>query len=79
MEKYAVQRVYILIRAHAGKMWHVRSMIDKIEGINEVHVITGPYDLVADAELQSPAYLKELLDKIHKMDGVISTETWVAI
>lgn len=74
-----MQRVYILVRAHAGKMWIVRSLIDKIEGINDVHVITGPYDLVADADLQSTAYLKELLDKIHEIDGVISTETWIAI
>ena len=74
-----MQRVYILIRAHAGKMWHVRSIVDEIEGINDVHVITGPYDLVADADLQSTQSLKELLDKIHEIDGVISTETWIAI
>ncbi len=74
-----MQRVYILIRTHAGRMWHVRSMVDKIKEINDVHVITGPYDLVADAELPSTVYLKEIIDKIHEMDGVISTETWVAI
>ena len=74
-----MQRVYILIRTQAGKMWHVRSLVDKIKGINDVHVITGPYDLVADAELPSTVYLKEIIDKIHEMDGVISTETWVAI
>jgi DNA-binding Lrp family transcriptional regulator len=60
-------------------MWHVRTIIHEFESINDVHVITGPYDLVANADLPSDDFLKELLDNIHDVEGVISTETWIAV
>ncbi|UCH05528.1 MAG: Lrp/AsnC ligand binding domain-containing protein [Candidatus Thorarchaeota archaeon] len=72
-------RTYVLIRAKAGTMWNVRSDIEKIEGIVDVHVITGPYDLVALVNLPSTDNLKRLLEIIHDVEGVVSTETWIAM
>ncbi len=72
-------RAYVLIRAKAGTMWEVRSAIEKIDGIKDVHVITGPYDLVAYAEVPSTKTLKRLLDSFHDVDGIVSTETWMVI
>ncbi|MHA2601725.1 MAG: Lrp/AsnC ligand binding domain-containing protein [Candidatus Thorarchaeota archaeon SMTZ1-83] len=72
-------RTYVLIRAKAGTMWNVRSDIEKTEGVIDVHVITGPYDLVALVDFPSTEDLKRLLDSIHDIDGVVSTETWIAI
>ncbi len=72
-------RTYVLVRTKAGTMWNVRSDIEKIEGIVDVHVITGPYDLVALVNLPSTEDLKRLLDDIHDIDGVVSTETWIAV
>ncbi|MFW9811104.1 MAG: Lrp/AsnC ligand binding domain-containing protein [Candidatus Thorarchaeota archaeon] len=74
-----MSRIYILIRTQAGRMWRVRAIIQQFDSINNVHVITGPYDLIADADLQSDKSMKVLLDKIHDVEGVISTETWIAI
>ena len=74
-----MSRLYILIRTQAGRMWRVRTIIQKFESINDVHVITGPYDLIADADPPSDDFLKELLDNIHNVEGVLSTESWIAI
>ena len=72
-------RAYVLIRTEAGTMWEVRNAIEKIEGIQDVHVITGPYDLVVYAEVPSTENLKRLLDSFHHVDGIVSTETWMVI
>ncbi|MFQ5834096.1 MAG: Lrp/AsnC ligand binding domain-containing protein [Candidatus Thorarchaeota archaeon] len=74
-----MKRTYVLIRAKAGTMWNVRSDIENIEGVIDVHVITGPYDLVALVSLPSTDDLKRLLEMIHSIEGVVSTETWIAI
>lgn len=72
-------RAYVLIRAEAGKIWELQSDIEKIEGMKEVLVITGPYDLVAYAEVPSANDLKLMLDGLHGLKGIASTETWMVL
>ena len=72
-------RAYVLIRAKSGEMWELQSAIEKIDGIKETLVITGPYDLVAYAEVPSASDLRRMLESFHRLKGIVSTETWMVL
>jgi DNA-binding Lrp family transcriptional regulator len=72
-------KAYVLIRAKAGEMWELQRAIEKIDGIADVLVITGPYDLVAYAEVPSANDLRKMLNRLHDLKGIISTETWMVL
>ena len=70
---------YFLIRAQAGKLWEISEKLMEIEGIGLALVVTGTYDLIAHAELASPDNLRKVTEAIHKIDGIIRTETSVVL
>jgi len=72
-------KAYVMIRAKSGEMWKLQRAIEKIDGIKETLAITGPYDLVAYAEVPSANDLRLMLDKFHRLKGIISTETWMVL
>jgi hypothetical protein len=72
-------KAYVLIRVKAGEMWNLQRAIEKIDGIKETLVITGPYDLVAYAEVPSANDLRLMLDRFHDLNGIVSTETWMVL
>lgn len=59
----------------------VRRVADEITGLDEVDyvvVVSGPYDLLVEAVCSSNEELLELVsEKIRRMDGVESTETFM--
>ncbi|MFW9803089.1 MAG: Lrp/AsnC ligand binding domain-containing protein [Candidatus Thorarchaeota archaeon] len=72
-------KAYVLIRAKSGEMWELQRAIERIDGIKEALVITGPYDLVAYAEVPSANDLRLMLDRVHGLKGIINTETWIVL
>ena len=74
-----VVTAYFLIRAQAGKLWDIAEKIKKIEGIGLVLVVTGTYDLIAHAELAAPGDLRKVTEAIHRIEGIIRTETSVVL
>ncbi|MFX0055637.1 MAG: Lrp/AsnC ligand binding domain-containing protein [Promethearchaeota archaeon] len=72
-------KAYVLIRVKSGEMWELQRAIEKIDGIKEALVITGPYDIVAYAEVPSANDLRRMLDTFHSLKGIVSTETWMAL
>jgi DNA-binding Lrp family transcriptional regulator len=70
---------YFLIRAQAGKLWDINEKLKEIEGIGLTLVVTGTYDLIAHAELKAPDDLRKVTEEIHKIDGIIRTETSVVL
>jgi DNA-binding Lrp family transcriptional regulator len=71
--------VYVLIRVQAGKVWDVAQAISKLAKVNRANVVTGPYDVIAYAELPSTEDLRRLMEGIHGVEGVTRTETCIAI
>ncbi|MHA2385634.1 MAG: Lrp/AsnC ligand binding domain-containing protein [Candidatus Thorarchaeota archaeon] len=60
--------VVILIRAEAGAIWEACQ-----------DVVTGPYDMIAYAELPSVEDLRKLMQTLHTVEGISRTETCVSI
>lgn len=71
--------VVILIRAEAGAIWEACQSITEIEGIERADVVTGPYDMIAYAELPSVEDLRKLMQTLHTVEGISRTETCVSI
>jgi DNA-binding Lrp family transcriptional regulator len=73
-------QAYILITAAIGKINHVKKDLKHIPDIKNVHVVTGPYDIIAFAETKSmDAMSKSVVAGIHKIKGVVDTNTAIVI
>lgn len=71
-------KAYVLIITNPGKTRDVLAAVTSIPGIVEVHEVMGPYDIVAELEVQSLTDVPPILgDKIRKIDGVQSTTSLV--
>jgi len=71
--------VYVLIQVEKGEPWPVAEEVSKIEGVKTTHVVTGQYDIIAFAELDELQDIKDLIKRIHQMEGVQHTQTAVCI
>lgn len=71
---------YVLINCAPGKAWAVADIVRKIECIKTVRVVTGRYDVIAEAEVEDVVALGDLIyGKIQNVGGVTKTETTVAV
>ena len=69
-------QAYVLITAAIGKVRQVSKDLKGIQGIKSVHVVTGPYDVIVFVEAKDLATITDtVLDKIHKVKGVVDTNT----
>ena len=71
--------VYILIQVEKGEPWKIAAEISKLENIKTVHTVTGQYDIIVYAALEELHLLKDLIKKIHKIEGIQHSQTAVCI
>ncbi|MGY5876204.1 MAG: Lrp/AsnC ligand binding domain-containing protein [Candidatus Thorarchaeota archaeon] len=69
----------VLIQIKAGTVDEVQAAIEKIEWIEMIHVVTGPYDIIVYAELPSQMNFRDFVNRIHDAEGVLRTETCITI
>ena len=63
-----------------GRAKDAAEAISKIEGVKMAHAVTGPFDVVAYAEVADLATLSDLvLTRIQTVDGVQKTQTAVVV
>ncbi len=69
---------YVFIEATPGKSKDVAKKIGGLPGVKSVHVVTGPYDVIAFAEAADIHQLGELIiARIQGTSGVLKTMTSV--
>lgn len=71
--------VIVLIQVEVGKAKAALSHIEKINNIQNVYMVTGPYDVIAIVDLPSKGDFRKLVEAIHDAPGVTRTETCMAI
>jgi DNA-binding Lrp family transcriptional regulator len=74
-----MKAAFVLVRCELGKVSQVANQMIEVEGVSEVHSITGPYDLLV--KLYAPTYeaFGDLVpDLLQKVKGVRETETLLA-
>src|SRR5256712_9522050 len=71
---------YILVELAPGTAKKAAEAISKIEGVKMAHAVTGPFDVIAYAEVPDLATLSDLvLAKIQNVKGVQKTQTAVVV
>lgn len=71
---------YVLMQVAPGRAKDAAEAISKIEGVKMAHAVTGPFDIVAYAEVADLAALSDLvLARIQTVDGVQKTQTAVVV
>ena len=74
-----MKAAFVLVKCQLGQIETVANELMEIEGVSEVHSITGPWDLLA--KLYAPDYeaFAELIPgRVQKLSGIANTETLLA-
>ena len=69
----------VLIQVKAKTAEEVVSALGNTNYIEKVHMVTGPYDVIAYANIPSRGDFRKFVNSIHDIDGVLRTETCVEI
>jgi DNA-binding Lrp family transcriptional regulator len=70
---------FVLLKVEPGRLEEVANAVMEIDGVSEVHSVTGPFDLLV--KLYAPGYddFGDLIpDRLQKVPGVRDTETMLA-
>ncbi|MDR7487082.1 MAG: Lrp/AsnC ligand binding domain-containing protein [Armatimonadota bacterium] len=70
----------VLLKAHPGQARKAAIALRKIKGVREVHVVTGPYDIVCFTEAGDMAALGDtVISRIQRTPGVADTLTCLVV
>ncbi|MBF6599410.1 MAG: Lrp/AsnC family transcriptional regulator [Dehalococcoidia bacterium] len=71
-------KAYVLVVTNPGATKSVVAAISEIPGVNELHEVMGPYDIVIELQVSSLADVPPILsDKIRTIPGIESTTSLV--
>ncbi len=71
-------KAYVLLVANPGTTRSVYTAVQKIEGVVECHEVMGPYDIVAELQVEDLADVPPILgEQIRTIPGVESTTSLV--
>jgi DNA-binding Lrp family transcriptional regulator len=74
-----MKAAFVLVKCELGRLEEVANALMEIEGVSEVHSITGGHDLIV--KLYAPSYddFGDLIpDHLQKVPGIEHTETMLA-
>jgi DNA-binding Lrp family transcriptional regulator len=74
-----MKAAFVLVKCELGRLEAVANAIMEIEGVSEVHSVTGDHDLLV--KLYAPTYEEfgDLIpDRLQKVEGVRETVTLLA-
>ena len=67
---------YVLIQTEVGKSGDVAEAVRKIDGVVSADDVTGPYDVIAQAEAPTVDELgKMVVSRVQMIDGITRTLT----
>jgi DNA-binding Lrp family transcriptional regulator len=73
-------KAYVLVVTDPGKTRSVREAMQQIPGIEELHEVMGPYDLVVELKVESLQDIPQILgERIRTLDGIQSTTSLVTL
>jgi DNA-binding Lrp family transcriptional regulator len=71
---------FVMIGTETGYEADIKKELEKVEGVKEVFVVYGVYDIIARVEAETQDKLKEFITwHIRKIDKVRSTITLIVI
>lgn len=74
-----MKAAFVLVKCHLGKLEEVANALMEIEGVSEVHSVTGAWDLLVKLYAEDYAAFADLIPgQVQKVAGVRDTETLLA-
>ena len=74
-----MKAAFVLVKCQLGRLEQVAKALMEIEGVSEVHSITGPWDLLVKLYAPDHDALGDLIpDQLQKIEGIRDTETLLA-
>jgi len=74
-----MKAAFVLIRCELGRIEDVANALMEIEGVSEVHSITGPWDLLVKLYAADyDAFSDVIPGRVQKIAGIRETETLLA-
>ncbi len=74
-----MKSAFVLVKCELGRIEEVANLIMEVEGVSEVHSITGPFDLLVKLYAESYEAFGDLIpDRLQKVRGIRETETLLA-
>jgi Lrp/AsnC family transcriptional regulator for asnA, asnC and gidA len=70
---------FVHARTEAGQFSKVAERLTEVSEIQEVHEVTGEYDLLLKVRFRERADLPDLLIDIGNIDGIVATSTHTAL
>jgi DNA-binding Lrp family transcriptional regulator len=74
-----MKAAFVMVKCEPGRLEDVANAIMELEGVSEVHSVTGDYDLIV--KLYAPTYddFGDLIpDRLQKLAGIRDTITMLA-
>ena len=73
-------RAYVLVETAVGKTKAVVTSMKKMDGIESVDTVTGPYDVIAVVEADTLNEVGDIITaRIHTIDGISRTGTCLVV
>lgn len=73
-------KAFVLIEVAVGKTKDVVATLQKVEGVNSVEAVTGPYDIIAVVEMPDVNAIGDLVTRnIHSVSGIARTVTCLTV
>lgn len=73
-------KAYIMIKAHTGEADRLKEDVEAIEGVERAHIVAGDVDIIAVANVETPAAVKDIAaSEIQSIQGVGGTQTYIAM
>jgi DNA-binding Lrp family transcriptional regulator len=70
---------FVLLRVEPGRLEQVANAVMEIDGVSEVHSITGPFDLLVKLYAATYDDFGDLIpDRLQRVPGIRDTETMLA-
>ena len=70
---------FVLLRVEPGRLEEVANAVMEIDGVSEVHSITGPFDLLVKLYAAGYDDFGDLIpDRLLRISGIRDTETMLA-
>ncbi len=71
-------KAYVLVVTNPGETKNVVEALRRVTGVQEMHEVMGPYDIVVEIEVDSLSDVPPILsDKIRTIPGIESTTSLV--
>jgi DNA-binding Lrp family transcriptional regulator len=73
-------KAYIMVKAHTGEADRLKTALERIDGVERAHIVAGDVDIIAIADVESPAAVKDIAaTEIQSIEGISSTQTYIAM